>query len=70
MALDLAAYDAVLKEDYEKDIVVLTNSRIKTSELFAKDEGPWEGRYVRYPLSIGRNQGVMFTSEKDRKSVV
>jgi len=63
MALDLAAYDAVLKEDYEKDIVVLTNSRIKTSELFAKDEGPWEGRYVRYPLSIGRNQGVMFTSE-------
>jgi hypothetical protein len=63
MSLDVAAYDAVLKESYEKDIIVLTNSRIKTSELFAKEEGPWEGRHVRYPLSVGRNQGVMFTSE-------
>lgn len=63
MSLDVAAYDAVLKESYEKDIVVLTNSRIKTTELFAKEEGPWEGRQVRYPLSVGRNQGVMFTSE-------
>lgn len=62
-ALDVAAFDAVLKEDYEKDIIVLTNSRIKTSELFQDEHGQWEGRYVRYPLSVGRNQGVMFTSE-------
>lgn len=63
MALDVAAFDAVLKESYEKDIVTLVNSRIKTSELFQREEGSWEGRHVRYPLNVGRNQGVMFTSE-------
>jgi len=63
MALDIAAYDAVLKEVYEKTIVALLNSRTRTRNLFKKETGSWEGRQVRYPLNVRRNQGVMFTSE-------
>lgn len=63
MALDVAAYDAALKEVYEKTIQMLLNSRTRTRQLFKKESGSWEGRKVRYPLNIGRNQGVMFTTE-------
>lgn len=63
MALDVAAYDAVLKEVYEKTIVALLNSRTRTRNLFKKETGSWEGRQVRYPLNVRRNQGVMFTTE-------
>lgn len=63
MALDIAAYDAVLKEVYEKTIIDLMNSRTVTLDLFSKDNGNWEGREVTYPLNLNRNQGVMFTSE-------
>ena len=62
-ALDVSAYDAVLKEVYEKSIVVLLNSRTKTLNLAKKESGSWEGRQVRYPLNVRRNQGVMYTSE-------
>lgn len=63
MALDVAAYDAALKEVYEKTIIPLLNSRTRTRQLFKKESGSWEGRKVRYPLNIQRNQGVMFTTE-------
>jgi len=63
MALDVAAFDAALKEVYEKTIQMLLNSRTRTRQLFKKETGSWEGRKVRYPLNIGRNQGVMFTTE-------
>jgi hypothetical protein len=63
MALDLAAFDAVLKEVYEKTIIPLLNSRTRTRNMFKKETGSWEGRYVRYPLNVSRNQGVMFTTE-------
>jgi len=63
MSLDVAAYDAVLKESYEGTIRDILNSRTKTLELFTKDSDSWEGRHVRYPLNVGRNEGVMYTSE-------
>lgn len=63
MALDISAYDAALKEVYEKTIIVLLNSRTVTRNKFKKEAGSWEGRVVRYPLNVGRNQGTMFTSE-------
>lgn len=63
MALDISAYDAALKEVYEKTIIVLLNSRTVTRNRFKKETGSWEGRVVRYPLNVGRNQGTMFTSE-------
>lgn len=63
MSLDVSAYDAVLKEVYEKTIVNLLNSRTVTRNKFKKETGSWEGRQVRYPLNVRRNQGVMYTSE-------
>lgn len=63
MGLDISAYDAALKEVYEKTIIVLLNSRTVTRNRFKKETGSWEGRVVRYPLNVGRNQGTMFTSE-------
>jgi hypothetical protein len=63
MGLDISAYDAALKEVYEKTIVVLLNSRTVTRNRFKKETGSWEGRTVRYPLNVNRNQGTMFTSE-------
>ena len=63
MSLDISGYDAVLKEVYEKNIVVLLNSKTKTRNMAKKETGSWEGRQVRYPLNVRRNQGVMFTSE-------
>lgn len=63
MALDVAAYDAALKEVYEKTIIPLLNSRTRTRNMFKKETGSWEGRKVRYPLNVRRNQGVMFTTE-------
>lgn len=66
MALDIAAYDAVLKEVYEKTLQVLLNSRTVTRNRFKSETGSWEGRTVRYPLNVGRNQGVMATSENGK----
>jgi hypothetical protein len=63
MPLDVSGFDAVLKEVYEKTIINLLNSRTKTLNMAKKETGSWEGRHVRYPLNIRRNQGVMATSE-------
>ena len=63
MALDVSAYDAALKEDYQKSIIDILNSRDKTRQLFQKDSSSWEGRHVRYPLQVNRNEGVMSTGE-------
>lgn len=65
-ALDISAYDAALKEVYEKTIIALLNSRAMTRNRFKKESGSWEGRKVRYPLNVGRNQGVMATSENGK----
>ena len=66
MSLDVSAFDAVLKEDYEKTIIDILNSRHRTLDLFQKDSGSWEGRHVRYPLNLGRNEGVMYTLENGK----
>lgn len=64
--LDVAAYDAVLKDDYEKTLITLFSDKVKTLQYFSKESGTWEGRQVIYPLNIDRNQGVMFTAENGR----
>ncbi len=61
--LDLAGFDAVLKEDYEKTVITLYSNKVKALNMFSKESGSWEGREVTYPLNVSRNQGVMFTSE-------
>ncbi|UOF78544.1 hypothetical protein [Caudoviricetes sp.] len=63
MPLDVAGYDAVLKEVYEKTIQVLLNRRTRTLDMYKKESGSWEGRQVRYPLNVRGSQGVMATSE-------
>lgn len=63
MPLDIAAYDNVLKNDYEKTVIQLLNPKVKTLKMFSKETGTWEGRRVEYPLNLSRNQGTMFTSE-------
>ena len=62
-ALDISAYDAVLKDVYEKTIIDILNSKTALLDMFQKETGMWEGRQVIYPLNLGRNQGVMATTE-------
>lgn len=66
MALDISAYDAALKEVYEKTIITLLNRRTATRNRFKKESGSWEGRHIRYPLNVRGNQGVMATSENGK----
>lgn len=61
--LTVSAFDAVLKEVYEKTIIDILNSKIKAREMFQKETGSWEGRRVRYPVNLNRNQGTMATTE-------
>lgn len=61
--LTISGFDAVLKEVYEKTVVDILNSKIIARQLFQKETGSWEGRRVRYPVNLGRNQGVMATTE-------
>lgn len=61
---DTAAFDEVLKTVYEGGIRELIPTKVRTLEMFqAKDASPWGGRYVEYPIKIGRNQGSGWGSE-------
>lgn len=59
----ISTIDAVLKEVYQPKLKDLLNSKVIAWQLFHKDTESWEGRYVRYPVNLGRNEGVMATSE-------
>jgi len=63
MPTTVSSFDAVLKEVYEKTIQDLTNKKTTALDLFQKESGSWEGRRVRYPVNLGRNQGQMSTTE-------
>lgn len=64
MAQDKANFDAVLKTVWGPGIVELIPTKVKTYELFKeKDARDWGGRYVSWPVKIGRNQGVGAATE-------
>jgi len=63
MPLDLSAFDAVLKNNYEKTVIELLNPKIRALKLFGRETGTWVGRRVEYPLNVSRNQGTMATAE-------
>ena len=59
----VSTIDAILKEVYAKPIQYILDNKIRARQLFSKQQGSWEGRRVRYPVHLGRNQGVGATSE-------
>lgn len=59
----VSTFDAVLKEVYAKPIQAILNNKIIARQLFQKQQGTWEGRVIRYPVHLGRNQGTGYTSE-------
>lgn len=64
MPQDTSSFDDVLKNVYEGGIRELIPTKVKTLDLFReKDAREWGGREIRYPVRIGRNQGVGFGSE-------
>ena len=63
-AQDKAAFDAVLKTVWGPGIVELIPTKVKTYELFKeKPAKEWGGRYVTWPVKVGRNQGVGAATE-------
>lgn len=61
MALDLSAYDAMLKDFYGPKVISLLNKRTKLLDLFTTNNDTSlavEGRNVIYPIQSGRNAGV------------
>lgn len=61
---DTNAYDEVLKIYYEGGIRELIPTKVRTLRMFEeKDANEWGGRFVEYPIKIGRNQGVGWGSE-------
>ena len=64
MPQDTSTFDEVLKTVYEGGIRDLVASQLKTLELFeTRDAREWGGRFVEYPIRVGRNQGVGSYSE-------
>lgn len=65
MGATTTTIDAVLKEVYEGELRDILNSRVLAWKEFHKEgrSASWEGRRVRYPINLGRNEGVMATSE-------
>ena len=58
MPLDLAAYDAALKDDYRPVVISLLNKQTKLLDLFTKNDDTSlaaDGRQVLYPIHTGRN---------------
>lgn len=61
---DTSSYDEVLKTVYEGGIRELIPTKVKTLEMFeGKDAKPWGGKFVEYPLRVGRNQGSGWATE-------
>lgn len=64
MPQDTSAYDNVLKTVYEGGIRELIPTKVKLYNKFQeKDARDWGGRYVEFPIKVGRNQGSGFGTE-------
>ena len=63
MPATITTIDAILKEVYEKRLIEILNNKCIARQKFKKESGSWEGRRVRYPVNLARNQGVMATTE-------
>ena len=61
---DTTAYNEVLKNVFEGGIRELIPTKVKTLRKFEeKDAKAWGGRYVEYPLLVGRNWGSGWGTE-------
>lgn len=61
---DTGAYDDVLKTVYEGGIRELIPTKVKLYKKFQeKDARDWGGRYVEFPIKVGRNQGTGWGTE-------
>lgn len=64
MAQDTAAYDTVLKNYYEGGIRDLIPTKVPALEMFERlNANEWGGRFVEYPIRVGRNEGTGYASE-------
>ena len=64
MPYDTSTYDEVLKTVYEGGIRELIPTKVRLYNLFQeKDARDWGGRYVEFPIAVGRNQGSGWGSE-------
>jgi len=52
------AYDAVLKDFYEGPVREHIENKVTILKLTEKSKRSWNGRQVRFPLHISRNEGV------------
>ena len=65
MPQDTASYDAVLKTVYEGGIRELIPTKVRLYEKFKeKDARAWGGRYVEFPIRVGRNHGSGWATER------
>lgn len=63
MALDSAAFDALLKEDYLDDISDLLNNKIALLHRLERNTQDFEGKRAYQPVHTGRNSGIGARSE-------
>lgn len=61
---DTAAFENVMKVVYGPGIAELIPTKCPTLELFQEgDSSSWAGRYVEYPVNVGRSEGSGWGSE-------
>lgn len=61
---DTSTYDNVLKTVYEGGIRELIPTKVRLYKKFQeKDARDWGGRYVEFPIKVGRNQGSGWGTE-------
>ena len=61
---ELASFDAVLKEVYEKSVISQLQRKTPILDMFMKEtELPWSGREVVWPIEIQGTESVGFTAE-------
>lgn len=66
MSVDTATFDNVLKVVYGPGIAELIQTKTKALDMFQEgdtESNPWTGKYVEYPVVVGRSEGSGFASE-------
>ena len=63
MALNLSAYDSLLKDLYGDGIREQLNQDVPCFKLLEENDKPWSGRRVLWPVHTSRNSGVSSRAE-------
>ena len=58
MATTSTSYDAILKDFYEGPVREHIENKVTILKLTEKSKRSWNGRQVRFPLHLSRNEGV------------